>query len=175
MENWATDPEVLKMYARHYKTGEVMPDGLISKFQKAGTFDQGFATVEYLAAAILDMDYHTQSKTITMSAEKFEKQSLEKIGLTDAIIPRYRSTYFTHVFSGGYAAGYYSYIWAAVLDADAFDAFKKTSLFNPELAKKFRTHILEKGGTEDSMILYNKFRGKKPEVKPLLIRRGLAL
>lgn len=175
MENWATDPEVLKMYARHYKTGEVMPDGLISKFQKAGTFDQGFATVEYLAAAILDMDYHTQSKPITMSAEKFEKQSLEKIGLTDAIIPRYRSTYFTHVFSGGYAAGYYSYIWAAVLDADAFDAFKKTSLFNPELAKKFRTHILEKGGTEDSMILYNKFRGKKPEVKPLLIRRGLAL
>lgn len=175
MENWATDPEVLKMYARHYKTGEVMPDGLISKFQKAGTFDQGFATVEYLAAAILDMDYHTQSKPITMSAEKFEKQSQEKIGLTDAIIPRYRSTYFTHVFSGGYAAGYYSYIWAAVLDADAFDAFKKTSLFNPELAKKFRTHILEKGGTEDSMILYNKFRGKKPEVKPLLIRRGLAL
>ena len=175
MENWATDPEVLKMYARHYKTGEVMPDGLITKFQKAGTFDQGFATVEYLAAAILDMDYHTQSKPITMSAEKFEKQSLEKIGLTDAIIPRYRSTYFTHVFSGGYAAGYYSYIWAAVLDADAFDAFKKTSLFNPELAKKFRTHILEKGGTEDSMILYNKFRGKKPEVKPLLIRRGLAL
>ena len=175
MENWATDPEVLKMYARHYKTGEVMPDGLISKFQKAGTFDQGFATVEYLAAAILDMDYHTQSKPITMSAEKFEKQSLEKIGLTDAIIPRYRSTYFTHVFSGGYAAGYYSYIWAAVLDADAFDAFKKTSLFNPELAKKFRTHILEKGGTEDSMILYNKFRGKKPDVKPLLKRRGLAL
>lgn len=175
MENWATDPEVLKMYARHYKTGEIMPDGLITKFQKAGTFDQGFATVEYLAAAILDMDYHTQSKPITVSAEEFEKQSLEKIGLSNAIIPRYRSTYFTHVFAGGYAAGYYSYIWAAVLDADAFDAFKKTSLFNPELAKKFRTHILEKGGTEDSMILYNKFRGKDPEVKPLLIRRGLAL
>ena len=175
MENWATDPEVLKMYAKHYKSGEVMPTGLIAKFQKAGTFDQGFATVEYLAAAMLDMDYHTQSKPITMSAEKFEKESLDKIGLTGAIIPRYRSTYFTHVFSGGYAAGYYSYIWAAVLDADAFDAFKKTSLFNPELAKKFRTHILEKGGTEDSMILYNKFRGKDPEVKPLLIRRGLAL
>ncbi len=175
MENWATEPEVLKMYARHYKTGEAMPDAIIAKLQKAGTFNQGFETVEYLAASILDMEYHTQSAPITVDAATFEKQAMDKINLTDAIIPRYRSTYFTHIFSGGYAAGYYSYIWAAVLDADAFDAFKKTSLFNPELSKKFRENILEKGGTEDAMMLYKKFRGQEPDVKPLLRRRGLAL
>ena len=175
MENWATEPEVLKMYARHYKTGEAMPDAIIAKLQKAGTFNQGFETVEYLAASILDMEYHTQSAPITVDAATFEKQAMDKFNLTDAIIPRYRSTYFTHIFSGGYAAGYYSYIWAAVLDADAFDAFKKTSLFNPELSKKFRENILEKGGTEDAMMLYKKFRGQEPDVKPLLRRRGLAL
>lgn len=175
MENWATEPEVLKMYARHYKTGEPMPDAIIAKLQKAGTFNQGFETVEYLAASILDMEYHTQTAPITTDAATFEKQAMDKVNLTDAIIPRYRSTYFTHIFSGGYAAGYYSYIWAAVLDADAFDAFKKTSLFNPELSKKFRTNILEKGGTEDAMILYKNFRGQEPDVKPLLRRRGLAL
>lgn len=173
MENWAAEPEVLKMYAKHYKTGEVIPDALIQKLQKSGTFDQGFATVEYLAASFLDMDYHTQTAPIQLDANTFEKNSMKKIGLIDAIIPRYRSTYFSHIFSGGYSSGYYSYIWSGVLDTDAFEAFKTTNLFNPEKAKLFRKNILEKGGTEDPMVLYKRFRGAEPSVEPLLRKRGL--
>ncbi len=173
MENWAAEPEVLKMYAKHYKTGEVIPDQLIEKMQKAGTFDQGFATVEYLAASFLDMDYHSQKAPIKFDANTFEKNSMKKIGLIDAIIPRYRSTYFQHIFSGGYSAGYYSYIWSGVLDTDAFEAFNTTDLFSPEMAKMFRENILEKGGTEDPMVLYKKFRGQEPSVEPLLRKRGL--
>lgn len=173
MENWAAEPEVLKMYAKHYKTGEVIPDALIQKLQKSGTFDQGFATVEYLAASFLDMDYHTQTTPIQLDANSFEKNSMKKIGLIDAIIPRYRSTYFSHIFSGGYSSGYYSYIWSGVLDTDAFEAFKTTNLFNPEKAKLFRKNILEKGGTEDPMVLYKRFRGAEPSVEPLLRKRGL--
>ncbi|RZJ99940.1 MAG: M3 family peptidase, partial [Flavobacterium sp.] len=168
MENWASEPEVLKMYAKHYKTGETIPDALIQKLQKAGTFDQGFATVEYLAASLLDMDYHSQTTSITQDANTFEKNSMKKIGLIDAIIPRYRSTYFQHIFSGGYSSGYYSYIWSGVLDTDAFEAFKTTTLFNQEKAKLFRENILERGGTEDPMILYKRFRGAEPSVEPLL-------
>ena len=115
---------------------------MIAKLQKAGTFDQGIATVEYLAASLLDMDYHSQTAAISIDAETFEKNAMKKIGLIDAIIPRYRSTYFQHIFSGGYSSGYYSYIWSGVLDTDAFEAFKTTSLFNPEKAKLFREHVL---------------------------------
>lgn len=173
MENWAAEPEVLKMYAKHYKTDATIPDELIQKLEKAGTFDQGFATVEYLAASLLDMDYHSQTAPITLDANTFEKNAMKKIGLIDAIIPRYRSTYFQHIFSGGYSSGYYSYIWSGVLDTDAFEAFKTTTLFNPEKAKLFRENVLEKGGSEDPMILYKRFRGAEPSVEPLLRKRGL--
>ena len=173
MENWAAEPEVLKMYAKQYKTGEVIPESLINKLKKAGTFDQGFTTTEYLAASLLDLEYHSQTKDITMDANAFEKAAMKKIGLVDAIIPRYRSTYFNHVFAGGYSSGYYSYIWSGVLDTDAFEVFKTTTLFNPEKAKSFRENVLEKGGTEDPMVLYKRFRGAEPSIEPLLRKRGL--
>jgi len=173
MENWAAEPEVLKLYAKHYKTGEVIPEALVNKLKKAGTFDQGFTTTEYLAASLLDLEYHSQTKDITVDANTFEKAAMKKIGLIESIIPRYRSTYFSHIFSGGYSSGYYSYIWSGVLDTDAFEAFKTTSLFNPEKAKLFRENVLEKGGTEDPMVLYKRFRGAEPSIEPLLRKRGL--
>ncbi|RTY84165.1 M3 family peptidase [Flavobacterium sp. LS1P28] len=173
MENWAAEPEVLKMYAKHYKTGEVIPETLVNKLKKAGTFDQGFTTTEYLAASLLDLEYHSQTKNITVDANAFEKAAMTKIGLIASIIPRYRSTYFSHIFSGGYSSGYYSYIWSGVLDTDAFEAFKTTTLFNPEKAKLFRENVLEKGGTEDPMVLYKRFRGAEPSIEPLLRKRGL--
>lgn len=173
MENWASDPEVLTLYAKHYKTGVVIPAELIEKMQQAGTFDQGFATVEYLAAAYLDMDYHTRTEAITQNIVPFEEASMKKIGLISSIIPRYRSTYYNHIFSGGYSAGYYSYIWSGVLDTDAFEAFKETSLFNRQLAAGFRTKILERGGTGDPATMYKSFRGADPSTKALLKKRGL--
>lgn len=173
MENWAAEPEVLKMYAKHYKTGEIIPEALVNKLKKAGTFDQGFATTEYLAASLLDLEYHSQTKNITVDANTFEKAAMTKIGLIQSIIPRYRSTYFSHIFSGGYSSGYYSYIWSGVLDTDAFEAFKTTTLFNPEKAKLFRENVLERGGTEDPMVLYKRFRGAEPSIEPLLRKRGL--
>ncbi|MEZ4839650.1 M3 family metallopeptidase [Flavobacterium sp.] len=173
MENWAADPEVLKMYAKHYKTGQVIPDTLIKKLENAGTYGQGFATVEYLASAFLDMDFHTSEGIISGSANDFELNAMKKIGLIKAIIPRHRANYFSHVFAGGYSAGYYSYIWSGVLDTDAFDQFKKSSLFNTEKANSFRKNILERGGTEEPMDLYKKFRGSEPSIQPLLIKRGL--
>lgn len=175
LENWGSDPEVLKTYAKHYQTGEVIPDALIKKIEEVGTFDQGFATVEYLAASLLDMDYHTQTEPITINVDTFEDASMKKIGLTSAIIPRYRSSYFLHIFSDpvGYSAGYYSYIWSGVLDTDAFEAFKSTELFNQEKAQAFRKNILEKGNTEDAMELYKRFRGSEPSIEPLLKKRGL--
>ena len=173
MENWAAEPEILKLYAKHYKTGEVIPDALITKLQESATFDQGFATVEYLAAAYLDLDYHTRNTPLTQNVIPFEEEAMKKLGLIDAIIPRYRSTYYSHIFAGGYSAGYYSYIWSGVLDTDAFEAFKTTSLFNPETAKSFRTNILEKGGTQDAMQMYKNFRGAEPSIEPLLRKRGL--
>lgn len=173
MENWAADPEVLKMYAKHYKTGEVIPDALIKKLENAGTYGQGFATVEYLASTYLDMDFHTITAPISGTADSFEINSMKNIGLISSIIPRHRANYFSHVFSGGYSAGYYSYIWSGVLDTDAFDQFKKTSLFNPAKADSFRKNVLEKGGTEEPMDLYKKFRGAEPSIEPLLKKRGL--
>ncbi len=173
MENWAADPEVLKLYAKHYKTGETIPDELITKLQNTGTFDQGFATTEYLAASLLDMDYHTRMEELGNDINAFEKESMQRIGLIDGIIPRYRSTYFQHIFASGYSAGYYSYIWSGVLDTDAFAAFKETSLFNQEKAAAFRKHILERGGTGDPAEQYRQFRGADPKIDALLKKRGL--
>lgn len=174
MENWAAEPEVLKMFAKHYKTNEAIPDALIKKLQNAGTFDQGFATTEYLAASLLDLDYHTQTSELKDNIGTFEAASMKKVGLTEEIIPRYKSTYFSHIFAGGYSAGYYSYIWSGVLDTDAFSAFKETGdLFNQEKAMSFRKNVLEKGGTEDPMVLYKRFRGAEPGIKALLKKRGL--
>jgi len=173
MENWASEPLVLKAYAKHYKTGESIPDALIAKLEKSRQFNQGFETVEYLAAAILDMKYHTPTNPLITDVRAFENESLTKEGLISEILPRYRSTYFTHIFSGGYSAGYYVYIWAAVLDADAFQAFKESAdLFNPALAAKFR-ELLTKSGSDEGMTIYKRFRGKEPDIKPLLKRRGL--
>jgi peptidyl-dipeptidase Dcp len=173
MENWATDPEFLKMYARHYRTGEPMPDELIAKIKSSDTFNQGFATVEYLAASYLDMDWHTLAEPVEEDANAFEAASLEKIGLIPEIVVRYRSPYFAHIFGDGYSAGYYSYIWAAVLDADAFQAFKETSLFDQKTARAFRENILAAGASDDEMTLYKRFRGREPSIEPLLERRGL--
>lgn len=174
MEHWAAEPEVLKMYARHYKTGEVIPQELIDKIVKAGKFNQGFATTEFIAAALLDMHYHTLTEASDIDINEFEKKVMEKEGLIGSIIPRYRSTYFAHIFSWGYSSGYYSYTWSEVLDADAFQAFAETGdIFNPSVAKSFRTNILERGGTDDPRKLYLNFRGKEPGIEPLLRNRGL--
>ncbi|WP_219921405.1 M3 family metallopeptidase [Rufibacter sp. XAAS-G3-1] len=173
MENWAAEPEVLKLYGTHYKTGQLISDELIQKMNKAGTFNQGFETTEYLAASLLDLAYHTQTTNLEGDINQFEKTAMAKVGLMEQIIPRYRSTYFSHIFSGGYSAGYYSYIWSGVLDTDAFQVFKENGLFNQEKAQSFRKNILEKGGTEDPMELYKKFRGAEPSIKPLLKKRGL--
>jgi len=173
IENWATQPEVLKMYARHYQTGAVIPDDLIAKMNNAKLFNQGFATVEYLAASYLDMDWHTITGDAPTDVIGFEKGRMDELGLIPEIAPRYRSPYFRHIFGGGYSAGYYSYIWAEVVDADAFQAFKERGLFDKETAAKFRKYILSAGGTDDPMVLYKKFRGREPEIGPLLERRGL--
>lgn len=174
MENWAFAPEVLNQYAIHYQTNEPMPMELIEKIQKAEKFNQGFATTEYIAASILDMDWHTITEEKQWDVVAFEKESILKMKLINEIIPRYRSTYFLHIFSGdGYASGYYSYLWAEVLDADAFEAFKENGLFDRTTANAFRTNILELGATDDAMVLYKRFRGAEPKIEPLLERRGL--
>ena len=174
MENWAAEPEVIKVYAKHWKTGETIPDDLIEKLEKSGTFNQGFITGEYVAASLLDLDYHTTENPVIEDVRVFEKTSMDNIGLIPEFIPRYRSTYFSHIFSGdGYSAGYYVYIWAAVLDTDAYDAFKQTGdIFNKEYAGKFRT-LLEKCGSADGMTVYRNFRGQDPSKEPLLRKRGL--
>jgi len=173
MENWALHPEVLKTYAKHYKTGKIIPTELVEKIKNASKFNQGFATTEYLAASYLDMDWHTITKPVTIGVNEFEKASMNRIGLIPQIVVRYRSTYFSHIFSGGYSAGYYSYVWAEVLDADAFEAFKEAGLFDQKTAKKFRDNVLSRGGTEDAMVLYKRFRGAEPKIDALLERRGL--
>jgi len=176
MENWANDPVVIKTFAKHYQTGEVIPDDLLQKIENASKFNQGFATVEYLAASLLDMDYHSLSELQDIDANAFETASMQKINMLDEIVVRYRSTYFGHIFAGGYSAGYYGYIWAEVLDADAYQAFKQTGdVYNQDVAKAFRENILEKGGTDDPMKLYINFRGQEPSIEPLLQKRGLSL
>ena len=172
MENYAYAPEVLKTYAFHYQTGEVIPDELIEKINKAGAFNQGFVTTELLSASILDMDFHELTTAEGLDVNAFEKASLDKMGMIDEIIVRYRPTFYNHIFTTGYEAGYYSYTWAAVLDADAFAAFKETGdLFEPETAKRFR-HLLEQGGTRDAQELYLEFRGKPADPNNLLRRKG---
>jgi len=173
MENWASHPEVLKTYARHYETGEPIPQDLIDKMKKASFFNQGFAAVEYLAASFLDMDWHTLSVPEEKDCLEFEEKSMNRIGLMPEIVVRYRSPYFSHIFAGGYSSGYYSYVWAEVLDADAFEAFKEKGIFDQETAQSFRKNILEAGGTEDPMVLYKRFRGAEPTVEPVLRRKGL--
>ena len=174
MENWALEPEVLKVYAKHWKTGEVIPASLVDKILRARKYGEGFRTTEYMAAALLDMDWHTLADTKVQDATAFEKASLAKMGLMPEIVVRYKSPYFNHVFGpgGGYSAGYYSYLWSEVLDADAFAAFKEKGIFDPATARSFRT-LLAKGGTEDAMALFKKFRGREPSVEPLLVKRGL--
>ena len=187
MENWAFQKEVLADYARHYETGEVIPDSLVAKINAAGNFNQGFMTTELAAAAILDLKWHMLSSipvtsndsTVTSSeaeksfVEQFEAQACKEMGLIDEIIPRYRSTYFAHIFSGGYSAGYYSYLWAEVLDKDAFELFMQKGIFDPETAMSFRHNVLEKGGSDEPMDLYRRFRGADPDPAALTRARGL--
>ncbi len=173
MENWAFEPEVLATYAFHYETGEIIPDELVAKIQAAGTFNQGFMTTELAAASILDMMWHELSSVEGIDVETFEAEACKRMGLIDEIIPRYRSTYFNHIFGGGYSAGYYSYLWAEVLDKDAFELFKQKGLFDAETAMSFRRNVLEKGGSDEAMDLYRRFRGADPDSGALLRGRGL--
>ncbi|MDR0370504.1 MAG: M3 family metallopeptidase [Prevotellaceae bacterium] len=174
MENWCFEPEMLKMYAYHYKTDEVIPDELIEKINATSTFNQGFIMTEHLSAALLDMYYHTGNKTEDVDINQFETDVMKQIGMIDEIIIRYRSTYFSHIFSGGYESGYYAYKWAEVLDADAFEAFVETGdIFNKNIAEAYRKNILEKGDTDDPMNLYLKFRGAAPSPDALLKKSGL--
>ena len=171
-EHWATEPEVLKMYAKHYQTGETIPDELIEKILNQKTFNQGFMTTELLAAAILDMNLHNLTDTTGLDVIAFEKEAMDRLGLIPEIAPRYRTTYFSHII-GGYAAGYYSYLWANVLDNDAFEAFKENGIFDRHTADLFRHNILEKGDSEDAMTLYRNFRGAEPQLEPMLKNRGM--
>jgi peptidyl-dipeptidase Dcp len=175
MEHWVLEPEVLKVYARHYQTGEMLPQEIIEKLDKASKFNMGFTTIEYVAASLLDMEYHSLTSPAEINAREFESAAMKgKYGLIDEIIPRYKSTYFSHIFSGGYSAGYYSYIWCEQLDADAFQAFKETGdIFNPVVAAAFEREILSKGGSADARELYINFRGKEPGIEALLKNRGL--
>lgn len=173
MEHWATQPEVMKMYAKNYKTGEIIPETLINKIQKGSYFNTGFDNVELLAASLLDMDFHTIEAPATIDIQKFEKDQLAKMGLISEIVPRYRSTYFLHIASHGYDAGYYCYTWAAVLDNDAFEAFREKGIFDKATAESFRTKVLAPMGITDSEQSYVDFRGRKPVIDALLKNRGL--
>ena len=172
MEHWVTEPEVLSFYAKHYQTGEVIPASLVEKINKSGFFNQGFSNVEILAASLLDMAYHTLEAPVNIDIQNFEKEYFNKIGLLPEIVSRYRSTYFLHIMSE-YDAGYYSYTWAAVLDNDAFDAFKEKGIFDKATASSYRKNILEKNGNMDAMQMYINFRGREPGIEPLLKNRGL--
>lgn len=174
LERWAAEPEVLKVYAKHYQTGEIIPDALIAKMQNSSTFNEGFSTTEIMAATILDMNWHITETPNNTDVNVFEKNAMDKIHLISEILPRYRSTYFSHIFTGeGYAAGYYVYCWAEVLDADAFDAFKQAGIFNQELAAKFRKHVLTECGEGEGLDQYRKFRGQDPSYEPYYKSKGL--
>ena len=174
MENWVAEPEVIRMYAKHYQTGEVMPDSLIAKIENSALFNQGFMTTELIAASILDMRFHELTEIQNLDVDAFEKEQMDAIGLMPEILPRYRSTNFAHIFSGGYSAGYYAYTWAEVLDKDAFNYFKTSGdLFNPELAASFRLNCLQECGNDEGMVQYRKFRGQDPDYEPYLRARGL--
>ena len=172
MENWAREPEVIKTFAKHYITGETIPDELLAKISEAGTFNEGFETSEYVAAAHLDMAFHMEKDSIE-DIDAFEDETLKNLGLIPEIESRYRSTYFGHIFAGGYSAGYYSYLWTEVLEADAFEAFKQNGLYHKETADKLKKYVYSSGNTKDLMEQYVKFRGKEPDIQPLLEKRGL--
>jgi peptidyl-dipeptidase Dcp len=172
MEHWALEPDVMRIYARHHASGEVIPDELIEKIRNSRYFNQGFEMVEYLAASLLDMEMHTLNEPVAIDPESFEQELFARRGLIPEIVSRYRITYFAHV-TGGYAAGYYGYIWSGVLDSDAFEAFKETSLYDQETAQRFRTEILEVNGTRDYMEMWKAFRGREPVIEPLLRNKGL--
>lgn len=172
-ENWAFQPELLAKYAKHYQTGEVIPEDLVKKINNALKFNQGFMTTELTAASILDMKWHELSSVEGIDVDSFEAKACKEMGLIDQIIPRYRTTYFNHIFSSGYSAGYYGYLWAEVLDKDAFQAFEDNGVWDLELAKKFKETFLEKGGSEEAMILFHEFRGQDPDTAPMLRGRGL--
>ncbi|MBE0713502.1 MAG: M3 family metallopeptidase [Candidatus Aminicenantes bacterium] len=173
MEHWAFEPELLALYAKHYQTGETIPTALVEKLEKSSLFNQGFITAEYLAASILDMAWHTLPNPAEVDARQYENKVMGEIGLIPEIVPRYRSTYFSHIFSGGYAAGYYAYIWSEVLDCDAYEAFKEKGIFDKATADSFRKNLLEPFGTEDPMTQYVRFRGAEPKIDGLLRNRGL--
>ena len=174
MEHWAVEPQVMREYARHYRTGEVIPDVMIDKLRAASTFNQGFATTEYLAACFLDMAWHGADGESAEDVDQFESRVMQAMGKPAVIDPRYKSGYFQHIFSGDhYSAGYYVYLWAEVLDADGFDAFLENGLFDTDTATRFREQVLERGGSADPMALYRAFRGRDPAVGPLLRKRGL--
>ena len=174
-EHWAFEPEVLAVYAKHYKTGEVIPMELVNKIQESGKYGQGFATVEYIAASLSDMDLHVLTEVpADLNVMDFEAEKLNERGIPSQILPRYRMTNFSHTMGGGYTAGYYSYMWAEVLDADAFEAFAETGdIFNQEVAAKFRKYVLTPGGIDDGMTMYKNFRGREPKIDALLRNRGL--
>ena len=172
MENWAREPEVIKTFAKHYITGETIPDELLAKISEAGTFNEGFETSEYVAAAHLDMAFHMEKDSIE-DIDAFEDETLKNLGLIPEIESRYRSTYFGHIFAGGYSSGYYSYLWTEVLEADAFEAFKQNGLYHKETADKLKKYVYSSGNTKDLMEQYVKFRGKEPDIQPLLEKRGL--
>lgn len=174
MEHWVLEPELLKTYAKNYLSGEAIPQDLITKLDESSKFNMGFTTIEYLAAASLDMEYHSISEPSDIDLEEFEKKAMDKYDMISEIIPRYRSTYFNHIFNSGYSAGYYSYIWCEVLDADAFKAFTETGdIFNKDVASRFEKEILSKKGSADELEMYMAFRGKRPGIEALLQNRGL--
>jgi peptidyl-dipeptidase Dcp len=173
MENWTGQPEILEVYAKHYQTSEVIPQDLVQRLQNSMKFNEAFNTVEYIAASVLDLDWHTEGGATELDVLTFEKQSMDNLSLIEEIIPRYRTTYFNHIV-GGYSAGYYVYLWAAVLDSDAFQTFVDSGdIFNQEIAESFRKNILEQGGSDEGMVQYMKFRGQEPSIDPLLVKRGL--
>ncbi|WP_226467545.1 peptidyl-dipeptidase Dcp [Luteimonas panaciterrae] len=174
-EHWASDPKVFANYAKHYKTGEPMPEALVEKIKKSRTFNQGYATTEYLSAALLDLAWHTlPADAPVQDVDKFEAEALKrfKVDLPE-VPPRYRTTYFDHIWGGGYSAGYYAYFWSEVLDDDAFEWFKEHGGLTAENGQTFRDKILSRGNTVDLATLYREFRGKDPSVEPLLESRGL--
>ena len=173
-EHWAFEPEVLAVYAKNYKTGEIIPMELVNKIQESAKYGQGFATVEYIAASLSDMDLHVLTEVpADLNVMEFEAAKLNERGIPSQILPRYRITNFSHTMGGGYTAGYYSYMWAEVLDADAFEAFAETGdIFNQEVADKFRKYVLTPGGIDDGMTMYKNFRGREPKIDALLKNRG---
>ena len=173
MENFVPEPEVLNLFAKHYETGETIPPELVEKINKSSYFNKGFEIIEYVAASFLDMDWHTLKDTTDIDVNGFEKQSMQNIGLIPEIVERYRTTYFQHIFTWAYSAGYYSYIWAELLDSDAYESFEQNGIFDKSTAQSFRTNILEKGGSDKPMNLYKNFKGSEPSIEPYFKNKGL--